>query len=172
MSRVKRDIRSCEVCVIMKSIQMIKYVLLTIIISIFCVTWATGGELRSLAATETQPVKPSAYIFRIVFDSPVQASSQIEITFPEQFTLLQNIIASSGDITGGLSATIRKQKLVLTRLKKGEPYPGGNVLEIRSASIVNPPEMQREYEFNISLIDEMKETEHIKANVNIEPFTN
>lgn len=153
-------------------VYLIKYIILSIIISVLCIAKIEAGELLSVSATQIQPVKPAAYIFNFQFDSPVTATSQIEIGFSEKFTLLQNIIASSKDLSGGLEARVEKQKLVLKRVKSSETVPAGETLEIRTASIVNPEDMDKPHEFNILLINGNTITDSISANVNIELFTN
>ncbi|MDZ7724520.1 MAG: hypothetical protein U5R06_17395 [candidate division KSB1 bacterium] len=131
-----------------------------------------AGELQSVFATQIRPVRPAAYIFNIQFDAPVTATSQIEIRFAEQFTLLQNIIVSSDDLAGGLQAVVEKQKLIITRVKPAGSVEAGEALEIRTASVVNPVDMEQPYEFQISLLNGNTIADSMTNSVNIELFTN
>ena len=156
----------------MNASTVLKKILLTIIITIIYAVYTPAGELQSVSATQIRPVRPSAYIFNIQFDAPVTATSQIEIRFAEQFTLLQNIIVSSDDLPGGLQAVVEKQKLIITRVKPNETVEAGEALEIRTASVVNPVDMEQPYEFQISLLNGNTITDSITNSVNIELYTN
>ena len=161
-----------EVYDIMNLLKVFGLHIVIVVILITCTTKNHAGELLSVSATHDRPVKPAAYIFNLQFDLPVTSTSQIEITFAEQFTLLQNVIASSDDLSGGLLAKVDRQKLILQRVKAQQDIAAGNRIEIRAASIINPVDMEKSYDFSVLLLTGNSIVDSVRTSVNIELFTN
>lgn len=144
---------------------------ITVLITGTCVTAIYAGEVESVQATQLTPLKPAAYVFRLTFDAPVSPASQIEISFPKQFTLNQTVMAASEAMDGGFTVNVSDSSVFCQRTGKGASIPAGRSVDLKVATIVNPVDMQNSFDLQIILMNGTEKVEILEYRGTIEKLS-
>jgi len=147
------------------------YFLITVLISGLYVNAGYAGEVESVQATRLNPLKPAAYVFHMAFDAPVSPTSQIEISFPKQFTLNQTVMAASGTMDGGFTVNVSDSSVLCRRTGKGASIPAGQSVDLKIATIINPVDMQTLYDLQIVLMNGTQTVEILEYRGTIEKLS-
>ncbi len=113
-------------------------------------------QLVSVSATQLQPGKQAGYTFVIETEQDLSANAVVRIDFPSEF-LLDNVkMAASSSFTGGLDVVVDNNTVELQRKGLGEVAPAGQ-LDFYVAAVNNPNDMEQDYQFNVTILDNDQE---------------
>jgi hypothetical protein len=139
-----------------------------IIVMMAAITCLYGGiaaaENRlSVSATETAPIKPAAYIFEVVFDSPVSPASHFEIIFPVEYNLKNVEMASSDKLDGTLQVESQQNTLIVNRQGAKSSVPAGQVIDLKIAVVLNPVDISGNKKMTVVLKQGQTEIERAES---------
>ena len=114
-------------------------------------------QLVSVSATQVSPRQEAGYRFVIETDQYLPADAVLTIKFPDAFLLNNCIMAVSQTLNGGLTVNVIDSNIVrVGRTGLGDLAPSGQV-DIYLASIINPMDMDQDYNFEITILENSQE---------------
>lgn len=123
-----------------------------------------AAESRLLVfTTATTPAKPAAYIFEIVFDSPVSPASHFEIIFPPEYNLKNVVMASSSKLDGTLQVESQQNRLIVSRQGAELSIPAGQVIDLKIATVLNPADTSGDRYMTVVLKQNQAEIERAQS---------
>ena len=128
-------------------------------------------SIVTVSATNREASKPAAYIFEVVFDSEVRRDSRIDITFPAAFNTNMVMMAVSEKMDGNLNATVKDNVVSLTRRNGKTSIAAGQPIDLKLASIINPSQSDKEWDFTVALYNGSTETSKQSLRSRVEQFT-
>ena len=131
----------------------------TIVLSILFTTVMQSEEDATIHASNTDASKPAAYKFEVNFDSKVTPTSHFEIIFPKTFNVSTAIMAVSDKLDGNLDVTAEKNSIKLHRSGGRNTVDAGEMVDLKVASIINPAQIDRDWDFTFILVDGQREVE-------------
>jgi hypothetical protein len=137
-----------------------------VITSVVIALWsgfAAAENRLSVYTTATTPAKPAAYIFQIVFDSPVSPTSHFEIIFPPEYNLKNVVMASSDKLDGTLQVESQENRLIVSRRGAKLSVPTGQVIDLKIAAVLNPADASGDKIMTVVLKQDQAEVERAES---------
>ena len=125
---------------------------MSIIFSLILSQSVLSQQLVSVSATQLQPRSQAGYVFVIQTTQPLSPNSGFVIVFPQAF-MLQNVkMGATKAFRGGVTVEVRGDTAIVRRTGLGDTAPAGDI-DIFLASVINPPDMEQEFDFKITRLD-------------------
>ena len=120
-----------------------------ILMLLFVFTGVLSSFAQSVKVTQLESKKPAAYDIVFQADQDIAPQGEIDIIFPQDFNISQVILADSRTLTGGLTVTVNKDTVKIKRSGLGDVVSAGSTPDIKLATVINPQDMDKEYDFRI-----------------------
>ena len=127
------------------------------IVLVFAVGSAVQAQTEApVRVLDQRPLELTAYELTWDTDRSLDADATIGVVFPSLCNLSQVVMADSKKLNGGLSVAVSGDTVWVERSGRGDAVATGERVDLKIASIFNPPLTDSSFEFKLVLRDRLK----------------
>lgn len=124
----------------------------------------------NVTATDLNAMAPSAYRFTFVCGNSISADAQIQIIFPQNYTLTNTVLASSKSLNGGLAVSVKGDTVEVRRSGLGVVLEAGELCDLTLATLLNPSVMKKQYRYELLILENGYVRDRDTITASISPF--
>ncbi len=115
---------------------------------------AVPEDTVEVIAKNPEISKSSVYQINFVVSKPIPPRAIIRVTFPDEYDLLDLMIAGSTTMNGGFILKVDQQVVTMRRSGLGREIPANEKVDIKFAIVKNPKQPADDYNIKVEILGE------------------